>query len=139
MDKIMEEWNKSRQEAFALANDSYQKALVAGEASWSGSSLKGRALEWDPKYAHSRNTFKHRLEKAGVDFQVVRMPTTRRQVGLYGATAIDLYVSLAADLRWSAVNKSKSAVAFRRAVNRLFSAIEAECWTEAASIWDELK
>jgi hypothetical protein len=46
------------------ARGNYQLALLAGEQTWSGSSLRGSASEWGAKYRRSRDALLHRIIKA---------------------------------------------------------------------------
>jgi hypothetical protein len=52
--------------ALALTKGSYQKELVEGKQTWSGSSLRATARYWANKYAKSRRNLLRRLELANV-------------------------------------------------------------------------
>lgn len=60
------------EEALALARGSYQRALILGNETWSGSSLKGRARSWASKYQRSRSALLQRLTDAGVAYLIIR-------------------------------------------------------------------
>lgn len=52
---------------------SYQRALLAGDESWSGSSLKGKAARYSSRYAASRASLAERLPD-GVEVRLLRAP-----------------------------------------------------------------
>ena len=55
-------------QALKLARGAYQRALIEGDETWSGSSLKGKAKKWSSKYARSRKELLARLMAAKVAY-----------------------------------------------------------------------
>lgn len=47
--------------ALVQARGSYQRALLEGDETWSGSTLKGKAREWGARYDRSRRELVHRI------------------------------------------------------------------------------
>jgi len=52
----------------ALAKGSYQRDLILGHETWSGSSLVGRARDYGAHYARSRKNLLKRIEDANLGF-----------------------------------------------------------------------
>jgi hypothetical protein len=52
--------------ALSLARGEYQRALVLGYESLSGSTLRGKASRYGARYAESRRNLLRRLEEAGL-------------------------------------------------------------------------
>lgn len=59
-----------RQAALKLARGSYQRALIYGTESWSGSTLRGKAREYGARYAKSRRALIERLMDNDLAFLV---------------------------------------------------------------------
>lgn len=59
-----------RQAALKLARGDYQRALIYGSETWSGSSLKGKAREYGAHYARSRRNLIERLMDNDIAFLV---------------------------------------------------------------------
>ena len=55
-----------RDRALDHARGSYQRDLVMGLESISGSTLQGKAGQWGGKYAHSRDRLLERLDRIGI-------------------------------------------------------------------------
>ncbi len=58
---------EDRQKASSLARGAYQRGLLAGTESWTGSTLGGPATEWTDSYEVSRNHLLARLQQAGLE------------------------------------------------------------------------
>lgn len=76
--------------ATSLAQGSYQRALVAGDAAWSGGDLQGKARKFGARYAASRDALIARLRPAGLSTLYVRdlRGGSRRHVLVVGPPAI---------------------------------------------------
>jgi hypothetical protein len=59
------------EEALALCRGSYQRNLVMGQESWSGSSLQGKARNWGTSYFRSRKALLRRIEEAGIGYLTI--------------------------------------------------------------------
>ena len=55
----------------ALCKGSYQRALVLGNETWSGSSLTGRARNYGGHYARSRRNLLARIESSGLGYLTI--------------------------------------------------------------------
>jgi len=64
--------------ALALCKGEYQRNLVLGYESLSGSTLRGRASNWNSKYASSRDNLLQRLRESGVPVSERREDHNRR-------------------------------------------------------------
>jgi len=58
--------------AMKLARGSYQKDILFGRESMSGSTLRGRASKWSNKYRTSRFSLLNRLQKHGIKTELVK-------------------------------------------------------------------
>lgn len=58
--------------AIACCRGVYQRDLIAGIEAWSGSTLRGKAKSYSGRYAVSRENLLDRLEKEGLDVEIVR-------------------------------------------------------------------
>lgn len=56
----------ARETAAALARGRYQRALLDGDARWSGADLRGRARDYSARYAASRDSLVARMRAAGL-------------------------------------------------------------------------
>ena len=52
--------------AHQIARGVYQRALLSGEASWSGACLRGKARRYGDRYAQSRGSLLERLRASGL-------------------------------------------------------------------------
>jgi len=66
------------EKALDLCKGEYQRRLVLGYESLSGSTLRGLASRWNSRYAESRDNLLHRLRKAGIPVSEKRGPFNRR-------------------------------------------------------------
>jgi hypothetical protein len=73
------------EQALGLARGSYQRNLIRGFETWSGSSLRGRAAEYAGRYSTSRSNLLDRIEGAGLG--AVFRGRRARAVLLLGAAA----------------------------------------------------
>jgi hypothetical protein len=69
--KAMSE-SEARDAARALCRGDYQRAIVDGEARWSGADLVGEARRWAARYAESRRNLLARIQRAGIPARVVK-------------------------------------------------------------------
>lgn len=64
----------AREAIEATARGTYQRALLAGDARWSGADIKGRARQWGARYAIARDGLLARVRtvaaKHGYDAQL---------------------------------------------------------------------
>lgn len=65
-------------EADRYARGSYQQAILDGVEAYSGSTLKGRAKKWAPKYRRSADTLIDRLASAGFVVRFEKGPHNRK-------------------------------------------------------------
>jgi hypothetical protein len=49
-----------------FARGCYQRALILGQARWSGADLRGRARQFCDRYADSRRNLIRRIQRAGI-------------------------------------------------------------------------
>ena len=79
MSKFVKVYDASVQEAaLRLCKGSYQRNIVLGRESLSGSTLKGKAKNWSMKYAHSRNALLLRFKEAGLSVHEEQQDHGRR-------------------------------------------------------------
>ena len=71
--------------ALALAKGKYQRDLIRGVETLSGSSLAGKAQRWSSRYAQSRDNLLARLMAAGVGHEV--RGRYRKRILVIGAPA----------------------------------------------------
>jgi hypothetical protein len=72
----------AHQAALKLARGTYQRNLLLGVESWSGSTLKGAARGWGARYNASRTALAARLREAGIP--VALETIGRRKVAVIG-------------------------------------------------------
>lgn len=60
------------EQAKGLARGSYQRAILEGRARLSGGDLKGRAKDYAPRYARSRDSLLTRMTEAGVPWREMK-------------------------------------------------------------------
>lgn len=70
-----------------FAHGTYQRALLLGQARWSGADLRGRAARYGGRYAASRANLRARLEKFGYEVVEIRGDHNRRIVRIGSGTA----------------------------------------------------
>lgn len=58
-------------DALAQARGSYQRNLILGRETWSGSSLKGKAAKYGLHYARSRRALLERLEDNDIGYLTI--------------------------------------------------------------------
>lgn len=75
--------------ALNLARGSYQRDLLLGRESLSGSTLTGAAKSWGGRYAASRRGLLARMSEAGIAWCEARGPHGRRVLVL-GADAVQV-------------------------------------------------
>jgi len=68
---------EAEKKALRLCRGKYQRELVMGRESLSGSTLKGKAAKWSGRYYRSRCALMERLQKAGVGREAIA-PSGRR-------------------------------------------------------------
>jgi len=66
------------QEALKLAKGCYQRALLLGNESLSGSTLRGKAASYSGSYARSRQALLDRLSSKGVHWSEEKGPRGKR-------------------------------------------------------------
>lgn len=59
------------EDALALAHGCYQRNLIRGSETWSGSSLKGKAAKYGAHYARSRRALLERLVDNDIAFLTI--------------------------------------------------------------------
>ena len=63
--------NQQVEKALSLCKGVYQRNVILGIESLSGSTLKGKAKNYSGRYARSRDNLLDRMKKAGVKFEEV--------------------------------------------------------------------
>ena len=76
--------------ALACARGSYQRALLQGRESLSGSTLRGKASRYGNKYAESRDNLLRRMTDAGVEWCEHRTLRSGRRVLVIGCAGVAL-------------------------------------------------
>lgn len=64
--------------ALDLARGTYQRAILLGDESLSGSTLKGKANRYSGRYRASRNALLKRMTEAGIPWTEVRGTHNKR-------------------------------------------------------------
>jgi hypothetical protein len=82
--------------ALGCARGCYQRAVILGEESLSGSTLRGKAAQYGAHYARSRRNLIARLRKAGLQVDETRGARGRRILVIDGgrATMVDELLGL---------------------------------------------
>lgn len=65
---------ESYDKAKSLTRGDYQEGLIAGDESWSGSTLRGAAKNWSSRYRASREGLLERLRANDVPHEFIRGP-----------------------------------------------------------------
>jgi len=60
--------DSDREKALGEAKGAYQRGLLLGTESWTGSTVRGLASEWPDSYEKSRQNLLNRLHKAGLEY-----------------------------------------------------------------------
>lgn len=71
----------ARNKALRVAKGAYQRALICGQESLSGSTLRGEARRWGAQYARSRDAVLERIQdQTDVSVYEIRRPRGGRRV-----------------------------------------------------------
>jgi hypothetical protein len=89
-------------EALKCARGRYQRNIILGTESTSGSTLKGKARDWANKYKQSRESLLHRLRTAGILVALDRggTLTLRRMTDLHYIERAEMLMSTGERPAW---------------------------------------